>query len=81
MTDTATSTASSAVMGQCMRTFAEYSGIRDRIEAVTELVSMANAAAGALDLDAADTMTLEHKTMVVDRVWTALMHGIMELDR
>lgn len=77
MSDTATRTS----MDGCMTTFAEYNGIRDRIEAVTELVSMANAAAGALDLDAADTMTLEHKAIVVDRVWTALMRGIMELDR
>lgn len=77
MTDTVTS----PVMDRCQTTLAEYNGTRDRIEAVTELVSMANAAAGALDLDAADTMTVEHKAMVADRVWSALIRGIMELDR
>ena len=59
---------------------ADYTLLRDRIEAVAALATAARHSAGALDLDAADTMTLAAKIAVADSVWSNLISEIMRLD-
>lgn len=58
----------------------EYTLLRDRIDTVAALASTAQRSVEALDLEAADTMTVEAKVEVADRVWTALMREIARID-
>lgn len=58
----------------------EYTLLRDRIEAVTALANATRRNVEVLDLEVADSMTIDAKVGVADRAWTSLMREIDKLD-